>query len=115
MTEVKQVMEEIDTALEKDPTYAGDLEAVFQFQLLDEDPGVYQVILNGENSYTAEGEKEEADCILNMSSEDLVKLAQGELNGTTAFMSGRLKIKGNMGLALKLQSVLATYNKAQNR
>lgn len=38
------------------------------------------------------------------------KLLQGDLNSTTAFMTGRLKVKGNIGLALKLESILKKYN-----
>ncbi|MBO1002581.1 SCP2 sterol-binding domain-containing protein [Pseudogracilibacillus auburnensis] len=111
MSNVKQVFREIDVALGEDSTYAEGVEAVYQFNLNGEEPGVFQLILNGEDSYTTEGDGVEADCILNMASEDFIKMAEGELNGTQAFMSGRLKIKGNMGLALKLQSILAAYNK----
>jgi len=34
-------------------------------------------------------------------------MTQGELDGTTAFMSGKLKIEGDMGIAMKLQGVLS--------
>ncbi len=39
-------------------------------------------------------------------------MVDGELNGTEAFMSGRLRIDGDMGLALRLQEVLSAYNSA---
>jgi len=44
-----------------------------------------------------------------MDSEDFKKLAQGEMNGTQAFLSGKLRIEGDMGLALRLQDVLSAY------
>jgi|SRR5690625_1380029 len=112
MSNVKEIFQEIETALEEDPAYAQGVEAVYQFNLDNDE--VYQVILKGADSYMAEGEKEKADCTLQMSSADFSKMALGELNGTQAFMSGKLKIKGNMGLALKLQSILAAYNKEKN-
>jgi putative sterol carrier protein len=34
-----------------------------------------------------------------------VKIATGKLDGTAAFMQGKLKIKGDMGLAIKYQSL----------
>jgi len=34
-------------------------------------------------------------------------MIQGELDGTTAFMTGKLKIEGDMGIAMKLQGVLS--------
>ena len=42
-----------------------------------------------------------------MAANDFVDLSSGKLDGTMAFMSGKIKIKGDMGLAMKLQSVLS--------
>ena len=39
------------------------------------------------------------------SEDTLVKIAKGEANATTAYMTGKLKIKGDMGAALKLQKL----------
>lgn len=113
MSEVKQVLLEIDEGLKikENLSFINDVNAIYQFDIKDEDPGVYQLVLKGENSYTVEGEKEKADCTLQLAGNDFAKLASGELNGTQAFMSGKLKIKGNMGLALKLQSILGRFNK----
>lgn len=113
MSEVKNVLEEIDLALDDKPSYAEGVDAVFQFDLSGEEAGVYQIGLSEHDNFIAEGEKEEADCVLKMDSADFLKMARGKLNGTQAFMTGKLKIKGNIGLALKLQSILASYNKAK--
>ncbi|MGD9864200.1 MAG: SCP2 sterol-binding domain-containing protein [Pseudodonghicola sp.] len=50
---------------------------------------------------------EEADVTLSADSETLQAIVAGELNPTSAFMSGKLTIDGDMGLAMKLASVLA--------
>jgi putative sterol carrier protein len=47
----------------------------------------------------------DADCTISASDETLMKIAQGEQNATTAYMTGKLKIKGDMGAALKLQKL----------
>lgn len=114
MSQVKNILEEIDHALQDKPDYAEGVNAVFQFDLSGDESGIYQVGLSESTNFIAEGEEEEADCVLQMSSDDFVKMANGNLNGTQAFMTGKLKIKGNMGLALKLQSILASYNKEKN-
>ena len=41
-----------------------------------------------------------------MTSEDFVNMVNGQLAPQMAFMTGKLKIKGDMGLALKLQQIL---------
>ncbi len=47
-----------------------------------------------------------ADCTLKMDFADFADLIGGKLDGTTAFMTGKLKIEGDMGVAMKLQSIL---------
>ncbi len=47
----------------------------------------------------------EADCTISASEETLMKIARGEANATTAYMTGKLKIQGDMGAALKLQKL----------
>ena len=41
-----------------------------------------------------------------MTAADFVEMMNGNLNAQMAFMSGKLKVAGDMGLALKLQSIL---------
>ncbi len=49
---------------------------------------------------------EDADCTLVVSPDDLTKIMHGQLDATMAFMTGKLKVKGNTGIAMKLASVL---------
>ena len=48
-----------------------------------------------------------ADCTLVLSKADFEQMAQGQLDPTMAFMSGKLKVQGDMGVAMKLQPLLA--------
>jgi len=48
----------------------------------------------------------EADCVISTSQETLAGLQAGDVNPMMAVMSGKVKIKGDMGLAMKLQSLL---------
>jgi putative sterol carrier protein len=41
-----------------------------------------------------------------MSSNDFADLVEGRLDGVTAFMGGKLKVKGDVTLAMRLQSLL---------
>ncbi|HVM78420.1 MAG TPA: SCP2 sterol-binding domain-containing protein [Stellaceae bacterium] len=48
----------------------------------------------------------EADTTLTLSLEDLQKLIEGNLNPTLAYMTGKLKVAGSMGVALKISQLL---------
>ena len=47
-----------------------------------------------------------AECTMTLDSEDFVKIFKGELSPTQAFMGGKLKIKGDMMQAMKLEKLL---------
>jgi putative sterol carrier protein len=49
----------------------------------------------------------EAQCTMAISIENFMEMAEGNLDGTAAFMSGKLKIQGDMGIAMKLAPILA--------
>ena len=51
-------------------------------------------------------EDKEASCTISTNAETFIKLKEGSLNPMMAVMGGKVKIKGNMGLAMKLQSLL---------
>lgn len=47
-----------------------------------------------------------ADCRISLSADDLQALMEGRLDPTMAYMTGQLRVDGEMGLALKLASAL---------
>jgi putative sterol carrier protein len=55
----------------------------------------------------ANEDKGEADTTINITAENLEKLMQGRLDPTMAYMTGKLKVEGKMGVALKLTSMFA--------
>ena len=110
MPTIDEVFKMIDAALKEDPSRSQGLDAVYQFNLSGDEEGTYQVVLRPDGSYAGAGELETSNCTLSMESEDFKKLVQGEMNGTQAFLSGKLRIDGDMGLALRLQDVLSAYN-----
>mmetsp|Transcript_38088 Transcript_38088/g.68049 ORF Transcript_38088/g.68049 Transcript_38088/m.68049 type:complete len:112 (+) Transcript_38088:80-415(+) len=81
--------------------------AVFQFVISDAGPeGKFVLDLKNGSGSAKAGEEAGADCTITMADADLVAMAEGKLDGMQAFMGGKLKIKGNMMLAQKLQSIL---------
>ncbi len=54
---------------------------------------------------TGEAAKE-ADCTIGLSTDDLEGMIAGTLSPTVAFMTGKLKITGSMGLAMKVAALI---------
>lgn len=51
-------------------------------------------------------EDKDADCTIRVTLENFTKMLEGDLDATLAYMTGRLKVEGNMGVAMKLSSVI---------
>lgn len=67
---------------------------------------VGQLFVDGPNN-AASNEDKPADATINVDFEDFKALAQGQLDPMQAFMSGKVKVDGDMSVAMKLQSLLA--------
>jgi len=69
-----------------------------------EGAGTWKVdVQDGKVSVTEGGEN--ADTVITTSAETFDKIASGEQNPTSAYMTGKLKVKGDMGAAMKLQKL----------
>jgi hypothetical protein len=70
------------------------------------DFGEHKLFLDGTGeSNIASADDKDADCTVKVSLEDFLALTKGKLNPMSALMSGKLKISGDMGVAMKLQTV----------
>jgi len=69
------------------------------------DDGVLYV--DGESAPNAvTNEDKDAQCTIKIALADFIAMGKGELDPMTAFMMGKLKVSGDMGVAMKLQKVL---------
>lgn len=81
-----------------------EVNAVFQFDLSGDEAGSWFIDLK--EGKAGEGTHPSADCTVTMDSADFVDLYNGDAQGAMLFMSGKLQIEGNMGLALKLGEIM---------
>jgi putative sterol carrier protein len=66
--------------------------------------GTWTVDVNGGKLTVTEGGSD-ADATISMSEENFEQMISGDLNPTTAYMTGKLKVKGDMSAAMKLQKL----------
>ena len=102
-TSCKQVFEQMPSRFKKDA--AQGLNAVYQFDLSGDGGGKWQVLINNDQCEVKEGAHPSANCTISMAAQDYLDLVNGKLNPQMAFMSGKLRISGDMGLALRMQSL----------
>jgi putative sterol carrier protein len=78
--------------------------AIYVFSI--DGAGSWTVDLTKDADYVTAGASDDAQCTISMTEDDFLGLWTGSLPGPQAFMMGKLKIDGDMGLAMKLQSFL---------
>lgn len=91
-----ELLKKLPTAFQ--PSAAGDTDCTVQFNISQPQ---HIVIKNG-SCVTKDGAAASADVTITMDDDDLVSLMKGELNGMTAFMTGKLQLEGDLMLAQRM-------------
>ncbi len=89
------------------PEQAGDLNATILFDLSGEGGGQWLLTLANKQATVIQGAAPNPTMTFSASASDYVAIINGDLNAMQAFMQGKVKIKGDMSLALKLQTIFA--------
>src|SRR2546425_9788844 len=100
MTTVREFFETLESRVDQSKT-AGMSNS---FLFVIDGAGTWKVDVNDGKVTVSEG-GEDADAIITTSQETFEKIANGEQNPTSAYMTGKLKVKGDMGAAMKLQKL----------
>jgi putative sterol carrier protein len=98
--QVQQIIQQMGTAIGANSGLGGTLK--FDFG----DPGSVYIDGKSTPNTVSDGEGKSADCTITVGLDTFEKMVKGELDGTSAFMQGKLRVAGDMGLAMKLGPVL---------
>jgi putative sterol carrier protein len=103
MATAKEKMDQAATQIGQNKEQAKQIGAIYKF-VLDGDGGGTWVMNLKDDPGVTEGDGD-AQCTIKMAASDYVDMVEGKANGQQLFFTGKLKIEGDMGLAMKLQKL----------
>jgi putative sterol carrier protein len=104
---VKDVFERhMPEKLRTKPDLVTKINAVYQFNISGPGGGQWQVDCTQPGGAISAGVAPAPKCTVAATDQDFLAIVNGKMNAQMAFMSGKLKIQGDMGLAMKLQQIL---------
>lgn len=98
MPSIDEITQQLRTAAASDPSALGGKTCKFDLK----PDGVIRI-----DGATVDNQDTPADCTISVAKEDFEKMAAGTLDPTMAFMQGKLKVAGDMSIAMKLGPMLA--------
>ena len=96
MSAASELIHRLPAAL--DASAAGDADCSIQFNLST----IAHIQIRSQHCEVADGPAASPDVTVTMDDEDFIALMTGELNGMTAFMTGKLSIDGDLLLAQRV-------------
>ena len=89
------------------PEKADGVNAIIAFDLSGENGGSFWIRVADGSAESGEGAQSDAAMTVKATADDWHAVATGQMNAMQAFMTGKLKIMGDMGLAMKMQTMFA--------
>ena len=91
--------------LKAKPDVVAKINAIYQFNISGADGGTWSIDCTS-GGQVSPGTAAAARCTVAMTDADFLAVVNGKLNPQMAFMTGKLRIQGDMALAMKLQQIL---------
>ena len=91
-----------------DSRVAGNLNATYVFEISGDTGGIWTFEIKNGKCLFKNGDISNPSVRISISDEDWLAIHNGTLNSQMAFMMGKLRVSGDMSLAMKLQSMFPT-------
>lgn len=103
------IFQKLGENVAKNPEKATSVDGVFGFNITGDGGGEWTLNLKSgtTSDFVSDGIADNADVTITISASDWEGITAGTVNPMQAFMMGKIKVAGNMGLAMKLQNVLS--------
>jgi putative sterol carrier protein len=96
--QIQQMIETMNRSFKSDGALGGTLKLDFGSS--------GSLLIDSKSGRVVEGDDKSADCTIAIDMDTFQKVRRGEIDQTSAFMQGKLKVMGDMAIALKLNQVL---------
>lgn len=100
---VSGFFEALEPKINENPARLGGMNCVYRFDIGEES---YSVCIREGRATVEKGGTTAAHCTVMMSRENFLDLIAGRINPQVAFLTGKLKVAGDMTLALKLGEII---------
>ncbi|MCA9665780.1 MAG: SCP2 sterol-binding domain-containing protein [Myxococcales bacterium] len=97
--------EKLPQLIEKEPDKARELDAIYLFNITGDNGGTWTVDVKSESPSIKEGDSGNAECSIEVTSEDFEAMMKDPQVGMQLYFQGKLKVSGNPMLATKLQQL----------
>ena len=84
---------------------AEDFDATIQFDLSGDSGGQWYVTVADGNAAVEEGDADDPTATIRMAAQDFVHMMTGSLDPMNAFMTGKVKVEGDLGSVMKFQTL----------
>ncbi|MCC6143314.1 MAG: SCP2 sterol-binding domain-containing protein [Candidatus Hydrogenedentes bacterium] len=103
MADVAEIFQQMPERVNKDKIQG--MNSTFQFNITGDGGGQWYAVIADGNCAVNEGTADSPNITITATAENWADIVSGKLNGQTAFLTGKLKIQGDMTLAMKLQTI----------
>jgi putative sterol carrier protein len=87
------------------PSAAAGLNKTFQFNISGEQAGTWVLKVANQTCELVRSAVENPSITFNIKDQDWLSIAEGKLDAMNAFMTGKVKVTGDMMLAMRLQNL----------
>lgn len=106
MATTEEVFTDLQSMLDGDPRRVKGVSARYQFHITGEGGGDWTMIVDDGTARIDHGQIDDPQTTVTMEAADFIAMCVGELDGTDAFMSGKLKVSGDPFLGMRLAEIM---------
>jgi len=105
----KDIMEKLELIINNKVEYIEGMNAVYQYEIKD-DNTTFQLSIDKNKAKIANYEESTADCVLFLTRANFESFIKGDISGIAAIITRKLKVKGDLGKAIRMEEMFKKYN-----